>query len=72
MDEPALRTAFDRVDAALARIEAALARRWTADQPSAAALAALEKRHAALREVLETSVHELDMLLSAADQAPGA
>ncbi|MFX4474181.1 hypothetical protein ABTA60_19695, partial [Acinetobacter baumannii] len=61
-----------RVDSALARIEAALARRWSAE-PAAGSedVAALKARHAALRSVVEASVRELDMLLSAAQPGGG-
>jgi hypothetical protein len=53
-------SAADRIDRALARIEAALADRPAAD-------ASLAKRHAALKQSIAEAVHTLDGLL-----APGA
>ena len=70
MSEDQLRTAVERLDTALARVEAALARPASGAQPETAAIAALEQRHAALRQVLSDSVRELDTLLAAAEAAP--
>jgi hypothetical protein len=47
---------FDRIDAALARIDAALKR-------GAASRAELERRHAALRAVVAESLGELDAVI---------
>ncbi|WP_295631029.1 hypothetical protein [Novosphingobium sp.] len=63
-------SAVNRLDAALARIEAAQLRAKTQPSANAAALAALEQRHAALRQVLNDCVRELDTLLAAAEAAP--
>ena len=73
MSDEHLRTAVDRINTALVRIEAALARPRRANAPSysdqSSALAALEQRHAALRQVMTDSVGELDSLLAAAGGA---
>lgn len=65
--------AVERLDAALARVEAALVRSAAGasaqPSPDALALAALEQRHAALRQVLTESVGELDTLLAVADNS---
>ena len=77
MGDAQLNTAIGRIDSALARIEAALNRTASAGMPpptsEAAALTALEQRHAALRQVMSESVRELDTLLAAAEgmRAPG-
>ena len=69
-----LDTAVERLDAALARIEAAMTRppAGSAAQPlpDTVALAALEQRHAALRQVMSDSVRELDTLLAVAEATP--
>ena len=82
MSDDQLRTAVERLDTALARVEAALAGSGSAagsgsgagSVPGAmaatAALAALEQRHTTLRQVMIDSVHELDTLLAVAEAAP--
>ena len=74
MADAHLDTAVDRLDAALSRIETALAGSQTGatlqHSANAAALVALEQRHAALRKVLSDSVRELDTLLEAAEAWP--
>ena len=75
MGDEHLRSAVDWLDSALARVEAALAGRRAhpqnaPDAETTAALAALERRHAALRKVMADSVSELDTLLAVAESAP--
>jgi hypothetical protein len=70
MGDHDLDTAVERLDAALARIEAALVRSTLRPSPEAAALAALEQRHATLRQVMGDSVRELDALLAVAEASP--
>ncbi len=70
MSDDQLRTAVERLDTALARVEAALAGSAPGAKPETAALAALGQRHAALRQVMSDSVRELDTLLAVAEGAP--
>ena len=84
MSDDQLRTAVERLDTALARVEAALAGSGSAAgsgsgagsgsvpgaKAATAALAALEQRHTTLRQVMIDSVHELDTLLAVAEAAP--
>jgi len=55
-------TALDRIEQALARIEAAASKR--ADEGAAAELKALQQRHEALREKVEGAVSQIDVLLA--------
>lgn len=70
MGDGQLRTAIERLDTALARVEAALVRPTLSINSEATPLLALEQRHAALRQVMSDSVRELDTLLAAAETAP--
>ena len=72
MSDDQLRTAVERLDTALARVEAALVRSVPGANPEIAALTALEQRHAALRRVMSDSVRELDTLLAVAEATPSA
>jgi phosphoglycolate phosphatase-like HAD superfamily hydrolase len=72
MSDNQLRTAVERLDSALARVEAALAGSTPGAKSQGAALAALKQRHAALRLVVSDSVRELDTLLAVAKAAPPA
>ena len=72
MSDDQLRTAVERLDTALARVEAALVRSAPGGNPDIAALTALEQRHAALRRVMSDSVRELDTLLAVAEATPSA
>ncbi|GAC1405725.1 MAG: hypothetical protein NVSMB69_04910 [Novosphingobium sp.] len=67
MADDHLDTAVERLDAALARIEAALVGQSSRPSADAVALAALEQRHAALRQVMSDSIRELDGLLAVAE-----
>ena len=70
MSDDQLRTAVERLDTALARVEAALVRSAPGEKRKTATLAALEQRHAALRQVMTDSVRELDTLLAVAEGSP--
>ena len=70
MSDDQLRTAVERLDTALARVEAALVRSVPGEKRKTANLAALEQRHAALRQVMTDSVRELDTLLAVAEGSP--
>lgn len=72
MSDDQLRMAVERLDTALARVEAALVRPAPGANSETAAFAALEQRHAALRQVLSDSVRELDTLLAAAEGSVSA
>lgn len=78
MSDDQLRTAVERLDTALARVDAALAGSGSGAgsgsvpgaKAATAALAALEQRHTTLRQVMIDSVRELDTLLAVAEAAP--
>ena len=64
MDVPSTSSLSDRIDAALVRIDAALAAR--------APLADLQRRHEALREAAALSLQVIDTLIAAQEGAQAA
>lgn len=69
MDDPALSTALDRIERAVARIEGAGAPRARASSGLAEAYALLDERHGLLRLRIQETIERLDALIGATDGA---
>ena len=64
MSEEALNSATARLERAVARIERAHAARVSAGSGVAEALASLEARHGTLRDRVQQTIEQLDVLIS--------
>ncbi|WP_116089865.1 hypothetical protein [Sphingomonas crusticola] len=64
MSEEALNSATTRLERAVARIERANSQRQAAGSGMAEALASLEARHGTLRERVQATIEQLDVLIA--------